>query len=208
MSCYEDINFLGNWNLSGEQGTLCIEKTGEIYKCIWKINKEDTQHEYLGVGMLVEKQLLISRFSNKVPMGGIGLYKKIGDLRSNSALWASTKSFDLLGSGIALREDSSEKFEGDYKVRYFVRGIDANTFDLNIAKKEHDELYSLTWSIEDKTVLHGIGIINNGEMVLAWGGIDFEYEVVILNISNENMLEGKCALLSNSSITKEIYTKC
>lgn len=56
-------------------------------------------------------------------------------------------------------------------------------------------------------ILHGIGLINNRQMVLAWGGIDFEYEVVILNISNKNRLNGRCALLNNNSITEEIYAK-
>jgi len=207
MSCYEDVCFLGEWKLNEEQGTLNIEKTGETYKCIWKINKKNTQHQYLGIGMLVDNQLLISRFSNKVPGGGIGLYKPIGDLRSNSALWASTKSFNVLGSGIALREDSSEKFEGSYKVRYFVKGTETSNFNLNIIKKEDNDPYSLTWAIGDNVILHGIGLINNRQMVLAWGGIDFEYEVVILSISNDNTLNGKCALLNNNNITEEIYTK-
>ncbi|WP_368487942.1 hypothetical protein [Clostridium sp. BJN0013] len=111
MSYYEDICFLGNWNLNEEQGTLNIEKTGETYKCTWKINKEDVQNEYLGIGMLVDNQLLISRFSNKVHGGGVGLYRPIGDLRSNSALWASTQNFNTLDSGIALREDTSQDLE-------------------------------------------------------------------------------------------------
>jgi hypothetical protein len=199
--------FLGDWKLNEEQGTLNIEKTGETYKCIWKINKENNQHEYLGIGMFVDNQLLISRFSNKVPGGGIGLYKPIGDLRSNSALWASTKSLNVLGSGIALREDASEKFEGSYKVRYFLKGNEISNFNLNIRKKESCDLYSLTWAIEDNVILHGIGLINNKQIVLAWGGIDFEYELVILSIGNKNTLNGKCALLNNSSITEEIYTK-
>lgn len=207
MSCYEDVCFLGEWKLGEEQGTLNIEKAGETYKCIWKINKENTQHEYSGIGMFVDNQLLISRFSNKVPGGGIGLYRPIGDLRSNSVLWASTKSFNVLGSGIALREDSSEKFEGSYKVRYFVKATETSNFNLNIIKKENNDLYLLTWSIGDNVILHGIGLINNTQMVLAWGGIDFEYEVVILNISSENRLKGRCALLNNDSITEEIYAK-
>ena len=207
MSCYENVYFLGEWKLNEEQGTLNIEKTGETYKCIWKINKGNTQHEYLGIGMLVGNQLLISRFSNKVPGGGIGLYRPIGDLRSNSALWASTKNFNVLGSGIALREYSSKKFEGSYKVKYFVKGTETSNFNLNIVKRENSDLYSLTWAIGDNVILHGIGLINNRQMVLAWGGIAFEYEIVILNISNENTLNGKCGLLNNNSITEKIYTK-
>lgn len=207
MSCYEDICFLGNWNLNEEQGTLNIEKTEETYKCIWKINKEDAQHEYLGIGILVDNQLLISRFSNKVPVGGVGLYKPIGDLRSNSALWASTQNFNTLGSGIAVREDTSENLEGNYKVRYFIKGNETPTYDLRILKNEKNNVYSLNWSVNDKVMLHGIGIMNKGQMPLVYGGTNFDYELVILSIDNENRLSSKCALLSNSSITEEVYTK-
>jgi len=214
MSYDEGTAFLGNWEFkkgceSKElyQGNLKIEKSGETYKCIWKADGGNTQKEYLGIGILVDNQLFVARFPIQTPGGGIGLYRPIGDLRSNSALWASTKDFNVLSSGIALREDSSESFDGSYKVRYFVKGTEINNFNLNITKKEHNELYSLTWAIEDKVVLHGIGMINNGEMALAWGGIEFECEVIILSMENENALRGKCALLSNNSITEEIYTK-
>lgn len=209
MNCSEDTCFLGDWDFNEGQGTLSIEKTGETYKCTWKINKEDAQHEYLGIGMLVDNQLLVSRFSNKVPGGGVGLYRPIGDLRSNSALWASTQNFDTLGSGIALREEASESFEGKYKVRYFIKGNESPTYDLEIIKKERSDIYSLNWAINNEIKLHGIGMINNGQMILAWGGINFDYELVILNIENDKtILNGNCATLWSSSISKEILTKC
>ncbi|OAA84695.1 hypothetical protein [Clostridium ljungdahlii] len=208
MSYSEDICFLGNWNLNDEQGTLNIEKTGETYKCTWKINKEDVQKEYLGIGMLVDNQLLISRFSNKVHGGGVGLYRPIGDLRSNSALWASTQNFNTLGSGIALREDTSQNLEGNYKVRYFIKGNESPTYDLRIVKNEKNNVYSLNWSVNDKIILHGIGMMNKGQMPLAYGGTNFDYELFILSIDNKNRLSSKCALLSNSCITEEVYRKC
>lgn len=207
MHCYEDKCFLGEWNLDHEKGTLSVEKTGETYKCVWKINKKNTHCEYLGIGMLVDSKLYVARSLNQVP-GGIGMYKPIGDLRSNSALWASTQNFNTLGSGIALREDTSESFEGNYKVRYFINGYECPVYDLKIIKrKQSDNLYDLNWAEGDVVKLHGIGMTYNGQMVLAWGGIDFEYEVVILSISDEGTLNGKCALLSSSNITEEIYTK-
>lgn len=208
MNCHEDICFLGNWNFNDGQGTLSIEKTGETYKCIWKINKGNTEQEYLGIGMLVNNQLFISKFASKVPAAGVGLYSPIGDLRSNSALWASTQNFNTLGSGIALREDTSENFEGNYKVRYFIRGNESPTYDLRIIKNEKNNVYSLNWSVSDKVMLHGIGLISNGQLPLAYGGANFNYELVILNIDNENRLNSKCASLSNSSITEEVYIKC
>ena len=206
MNCNEDTCFLGDWKFNDEKDTLSIEKIGETYKCVWKINRENTQCEYLGIGMLVDNELFVSRFSSQVPVGGIGMYKPIGDLRSNSALWASTQNFNTLGSGIALREDASESFEGNYKVRYFIKGYETPAYDLNILKKQQsNNLYDLNWALDDEVKLHGIGMTHNGQMVLAYGGIDFEYEVVILSIGSERILNGKCTLLSN--ITKEIYTK-
>lgn len=210
MNYYEHTSFLGNWEFKDKQATLSIEKTGETYKCVWKVNIEDTQKEYLGIGMFVDGKLLVSRFLISTPGGGIGLYKPIGDLRSNAALWASTQNFNTLGSGITLREDTSESFEGDYKVRYFIKGNEAPVYDLKIVKKEHKDLYALNWAVNDEVKLHGIGMINNGQMVLAWGGINLDYELVILSIDNMNgktVLNGKCALLSSGNITEEAFTK-
>ncbi|MCB2309360.1 hypothetical protein LGL08_22660 [Clostridium estertheticum] len=207
MGSYNSTSFLGDWKLNNKQNVLNIEKTGETYKCVWKINGKNTQNEYLGIGMIVDNQLYISRFLKQVPGGGVGLYKPIGDLRSNSSLWASTQNFNTLGSGITLRENASESFEGDYTVRYFIKGTESPVYNLKIQKKKQSSLYSLTWDVNNEVKLHGVGVINNGQMVLAWGGVEFEYEVIILSIENENTLNGKCALLSNN-ITQESYTKC
>jgi hypothetical protein len=215
MNYYEGADFLGNWELRNRcqtnpiyQVNLNIEKTGETYKCIWKINKANTQHEYLGIGIVIDNQLFVSRFSNKVHGGGVGLYRPIGDLRSNSALWASTQNFNTLGSGIALREDTSENFEDNYKVRYFIKGNESPTFDLKILKSQQNEIYLLNWSVDDEVKLHGVGMISKGQMPLAYGGTNFDYEVVILNIEHENgrtTLKEKCGSLSNGLT---VYHSC
>ncbi|GEP65066.1 hypothetical protein CBE01nite_28340 [Clostridium beijerinckii] len=44
-------------------------------------------------------------------------------------------------------------------------------------------------------------------MLLAYGEINFEYEVVILNIDNQGKLSGKCASVRNSSVNEEIYIR-
>jgi len=192
------------------QVNLNIEKTEETYKCIWKINKENTQHEYLGIGMIVDNQLLVSRFSSKVSVGGVGLYRQIGDLRSNSALWASTQNFNTLGSGIALREDTSENFEGNYKVRYFIKGNESPTFDLKIIKNEQSDIYSLNWSVNEEVKLHGVGMISKGQMLLAYGGINFEYELATFSIEINDgitILKGKYGSLNNG-LTEETLVRC
>ena len=206
MNFDEEKCIAGNWKFNDGKGILSIEKIGETYKCIWKIDKENTCYEYLGIGIFVENKLVVSRYLKQVPVAGIGMYKQLGDLRSNSALWASTQNFDTLGSGIALRKETSESFEGDYKVRYFIKEYEAPIFDLKIIKKEQsDNLYYLNWSINNEVQLHGIGTIDNGQMFLAYGGVDFEYEVVVLSCENKNVLNGKCASVSNCNINEEMY---
>lgn len=208
MNCYEEKDFLGDWKFNDGRGTLNIEKIGETYKCIWKIDKENICYEYFGIGMFVDDDLFVSRYLKQVPVAGIGMYKQIGDLRSNSALWASTQNFNTLGSGIALRKETSESFEGSYKVRYFIKEYESPVYDLNIIKKEQsDNLYNLNWAVNNEVQLHGIGTIHNGKMFLAYGGIDFEYEVVVLSRSNQSTLNGKCASVRNCSINEEIYIR-
>ena len=157
--------------------------------------------------MLVGNQLFVSRFLKQASKGGIGIYRAIGDLRSNSALWASTQNFDTLGSGIAYREDTSKNFEGNYKVRYFIKGKESPVYDLNILKNNKSDIYSLNWSINEELKLHGVGITDNRQMILAWGEVEFEYEVVILKIEDKGKLNAKCVLI-NSGISEENYTKC
>lgn len=75
---------------------LSIEKTGEIYKCIWKISENKINNEYLGIGILIDDKLHISKLPINIAGGGICLYRHIGDLRSISALWASSNASILL----------------------------------------------------------------------------------------------------------------
>ncbi|WP_238947967.1 hypothetical protein [Clostridium sp. YIM B02569] len=208
MNCYKEKSVLGEWKFNDGKGNLNIEKTGETYKCTWRRDEENSSYEYSGIGILVDDKLLVSRYLKQVPMAGIGMYKQIGDLRSNSALWASTQNFDTLGSGIALRNETSESFEGNYKVRYFIKEYESPVFDLKIIKKEKsDDLYDLSWSVNNEVQLHGIGMKHDRHMFLAYGGINFEYEIVILKIGNQDTLSGKCASIRNSSVSEEIYIR-
>lgn len=208
MNCYKEKFFLGNWKFNNEQGTLSIEKTGETYKCIWKIYRENAWYEYLGIGILADDKLFISRYLREIPVAGVGMYKHIGDLRSNSALWASTQNFDTLGSGIALRKKTSESFEGNYKVRYFIKEYESPVFDLKIIKNEqNDNLYELNWAVNTEVQLHGVGITHNEQMFLAYGGLSFEYELVVLSIENQSTLNGKYASVRNCISNEEIYIR-
>lgn len=208
MNSYEENRILGNWKFDNGKSILSIEKIGETYKCIWKIDKDNTCYEYLGIGMFVGNKLFVSRYLKQVPMAGIGMYKQIGDLRSNSALWASTQILGTLGSGIALRKETKESFEGDYKVRYFAKEYESPVFDLKIMKKEQNyDLYNLSWAINGEAKLHGIGTIDDEQMFLAYGGMDFDYEIVVLSNGDQNTLCGKSASISTCNINEEIYTR-
>ncbi|WP_297421125.1 hypothetical protein [Clostridium sp.] len=211
MSYYEDKKFLGIWKYNTDNSILSIEKTGEVYKCLWKDSYTDDENKYLGIGIFVDNQLLISRYSAQVPGGGIGLYKPIGDLRSNSSLWASTQNPDILGSGIAIRENTCESFEGSYKVRYFIEGTESPVYDLSISKDDkNDLLYFLNWSLDEEVKLHGVGMVSNDQLILAWGGVIFDYELIILDIEDNRgnvILKSKKAVLGKDTIKEEILTK-
>lgn len=208
MSSFDEKYILGNWKYDNGKGVLSIEKIGETYKCMWKIEKENTYDEYLGIGIIVDNKLFVSRYRKQVPMAGVGMYRKIGDLRSNSAMWASTQSFNILGSGIALRKETSESFEGNYKVRYFVKEYESPVFDLKIIKNEQNhKLYNLNWSINDEVQLHGIGTIDKEKMYLAYGGVNFEYEIGVFSSADQNTLSSQYASVSNFNIKEEIYTR-
>ncbi|NOW90354.1 hypothetical protein BCD91_002377 [Clostridium beijerinckii] len=208
MNCYKEKCILGEWKSNDGKVSLNIEKIGETYKCTWSSDKENSHYEYSGIGMLLDDNLLVSRYLKQVPMAGVGVYKQIGDLRSNSALWASTQNFDTLGSGIALRNETSESFEGNYKVRYFIKEYESPVFDLKIIKKEKsNDLYGLSWSVNNEVQLHGIGMNHDKHMFLAYGGVNLEYEVVILKIGSQDTLSGKCASIRNSSVSEEIYIR-
>lgn len=188
---------------------LLIEKTGETYKCTWKIEKDSMLLDYLGVGMIVENQLLVARvllnkLEDVIPRGGIGLYGPTGDSRSYSALWASIIEIGFLGSGIVWREDIGEEFEGQFKVRYVAKGKESPVFNLTIHKQAPQGLYKLGWAIDDKKMYHGVGIINGKKLVFAWGDTNFDWEFVILSLQDDKkVLEGEYGSLSCSSTRQE-----
>lgn len=89
-----------------------------------------------------------------------------------------------------------------------LKEYESPVFDLKIIRKDQsDDLYDLSWSVNNQVQLHGIGTTHDRQMLLAYGGINFEYEVVILNIDNQGKLSGKCASVRNSSVNEEIYIR-
>ncbi len=140
--------------------------------------------------------MIVSRFKqqdqNDMPMGGVGLYKSIGDQRSLAALWAGTDNFCLLGSGIAIRKVISETLDGDYEIRYFLNEQE-DKFDLKIEQRQNSEIFNLSWARKGHILLHGIGMIVDRQMVLAWGELATEWDVVVLSVEKK---EDSCLLNS------------
>lgn len=189
-------------------GSLSIEKTGETYKCVWSLDVVPPQ-DYIGICMLVGRKLFVSRFkqrgadNNLMPLGGVCTYKPIGDQRSLAALWAGTDNFYSLGSGIAIRRERSESFEGSYEVRYFL-GENEDRFELIIKQAKRKSLYSLNWAKKEQTLLHGIGMIVDGQMVTAWGELTVKWEVVILELEDK----GGFSLLNSKRVAQESNLVC
>ncbi|MEG2892331.1 MAG: hypothetical protein RR840_03110 [Clostridium sp.] len=179
-------DFIGRWKSRDTQDIINISKTDDTYSVRWGLENDDT-YSYQGIGIYVEGNLVVAKAPLKAIKYGIGIYKPIGDRKSNSALWASTQNKGILGSGIAIREDVSNNYEGHYKVRYFINGIESPLYDLDIVSSTKNT-YNLTWSIEGITKLHGTGIIDNSKMILAWGEIGFTYDVNIISINEFNRL--------------------
>jgi hypothetical protein len=216
MDKYNADSFIGTWSLieeNEESATVTIEKTNETYKCTWSI-PNDSSTKFIGLGMLVDNQLLVSRIKQKsnidgLPSGGIGVYKPIGDKRSNCALWANMQNFDTLGSGIALRQETNDSFEGDYTVRYFQKMHESPVFNLKIIGHDTKEFYRLTWAIGEKLALHGVGAIINGNMALAWGQLDIDWELVILNFrhNDNSCIHSSRVSLKDAVIREEILVR-
>ena len=217
MDSVTDKSYVGNWKMMKSQaciGSLKIEKTGETYKCSWVVFN-DPLVQHAGVGMVVDERLLVFRFekeknNNVLPKGGVGVYRPIGDKRSYSALWTSTQSLNDLGSGIAWSNNISESFEGEYRVRYFLKGHEIPVFNLKINKRESTELYDLSWSIEEELINHGIGTVLNNHMALAYGELSIDCEIAILSIIKQDdkyILQCRHLLQSSNTVHEEILKR-
>jgi hypothetical protein len=206
-------SYVGTWIIPNESriqsrssGLLNIKQTGETLQCSWEIVRDGNQHEYMGIGMIVENKLFVSRFSSQAEGGGIGLYRPIGDFRSNSALWASSKRPELLGSGIAIREATSSEIDGSYRVRYFLPGMESPVYTVIISKRDYSNLYLLSWLLQDKPHLHGVGMVYDDQLVFAWGDLGIDYDLVIYAIEDE-LLKGNCVLEKSQFISKEQFVR-
>ncbi len=63
--------------------------------------------------------------------------------------------------------------------------LNEDRFELKIEQAKSKSLYSLKWARKEQTLLHGIGMIVDGQMVFAWGELTVKWEVVILEFENK-----------------------
>ncbi len=218
MVFFDETYFNGKWEIinppRSTQGSLSIEKTQETFKCVWSLDVAPKQ-DYFGIGMLVGRKLYVSRFIQQdtgnclMPLGGVCTYKPIGDQRSLAVLWAGTDNFYSLGSGIAIRRERSESFEGSYEVRYFLRENE-DRFELKIKHAKSKNLYSLNWARKEQPLLHGIGMIMDGQMVIAWGELTVKWEVMILEFENKegfSLLKCKRVAQRSNLVCEEVFER-
>lgn len=183
-----DADYRGEWKSTMDvqpERILRFERTGETWGCEWR----STGGSILsGIGMTVNGNIAAAMFDGRAGIGGIGMYRPIGDHRSVSAFWSSTQYPDTLGAGIAMRkENDSDGFPGIYTVRYFHKGKEANQFDLHI--EQSGECFGLRWEKAGVSHLHGVGIIVNGDMILAWGSTDMNFHVSAVAINGDTLTE-------------------
>lgn len=159
--------FCGKWS-NTEGAEIEIEEYNRAYKCTLAQNN---------IGIMYRNSLIVSEFGEGAPMGGIGVYSPVGDGSSLYALWSSTKTGGLLGSGIALKADGKAEFCGDYSVRYFVGDNEAGIFSVTISLTLNPDIYGLLWSVDNREVLHGIGMMAGDGLAFAWGpkAVNFDF---------------------------------
>ena len=151
-------SFCGSWVCAAEK--LIIRKDGETFSC--SLPRKN-------LGLVFDQSLVVSEFDEDTASAGVGVYSPIGDGYSNFALWSSMRTIGKLGSGIALKNDGVRGFNGEYAVKYFLEACEAGAFVVKIDVSANKRIYTLSWFLEDKSILHGIGIMFDHNLAFSWG---------------------------------------
>ena len=83
-------------------------------------------------------------------------------------------------------------------------------FELIIKQARRKSLYSLNWARKAQTLLHGIGMIVDGQMVIAWGELTVKWEVVILELENKegfSLLNSKRVAQESNLVCEEVFER-
>ena len=172
--------FCGMW--SGGDGALEIRNAGKTFVC--SLGRPN-------IGMIFEDSLVVSEFDGAARVGGVGVYSPVGDGSASFALWSSTNIPGQLGSGIVLKSQESPGFTGDCAVRYFVGDREVSALQVSICPAGKEGVYGLTWNVDGKPMLHGIGLVFGSALALAWGSPDGGFDVSVIGIGEA---EGKPVL--------------
>lgn len=190
--------FCGKWK-SAEGIEFEIKEYNKAFQCSL-VNS---------IGIIYRDSLIISEFDETAPMGGIGVYSPVGDGSSLYALWSSTKIGGLLGTGIALKVDSKAELCGDYSVRYFVGANEAGMFSVTVSRASNPEIYRLLWSVDNREMLHGIGMIAGDGIAFAWGpkAINFNFTRYSMDDADEKTVLTKTAKMSDMSLSSNKFMR-
>lgn len=160
------MDFCGGWKSNGK--VFLIQKNEKTFTCSLPGKN---------IGLIFNNDLVVSEFEDTAQRAGIGIYSPIGDGGSIYALWSSVSINGQLGSGIGLKCDESPGLEGEYNVRYFVRNQERGLFFAEIERTGNESIYKLSWYVDNKKVLHGIGFLIKGSLAIAWGDINHKFDI-------------------------------
>lgn len=168
-----ESKFIGKW--TGNDKSIEITNSNKTFECsLARAN----------IGIVFKNSLIISEFDDDVQAGGVGVYSPVGDGSSYFALWSNTRIAGLLGSGIALKSDKSGDFAGEYSVKYFIGKNEVNSYVVNIECAENKEIYKLAWLQEGHKILHGIGIMIEDSLAIAWGSVNCQFDLDIFSFAD------------------------
>lgn len=167
--------FIGKWNYNNKQ--IEILKENHTFTTFFKRPS---------LGISFKDSIIFSEFDENVQVAGIGVYSPVGDGNSLYALWSSIKISGSLGSGIALKSDNTSNLTGEYFVRYFVKNTEVNSFNVKIDKTNNEEVYNLSWFINNQKVLHGIGIMIDNSLVFSWGSTNCLFDLHLFDLEENN----------------------
>ena len=170
-----ESNFCGSWVCGNEK--LVVQKNGKTFSC--SLPRKN-------IGIVFDKALVVSEFDNETPSAGVGVYSPIGDGYSISALWSSKETAGRVGSGFALKHDGVPEFIGEYSVKYFEETRESGAFIVKIDATANKNIYKLSWFLEDKNVLHGIGMIVNKSLAFSWGHTDCKLGFSMFSLCEKN----------------------
>lgn len=198
----EDLE--GTWEITdGEtpddkdyDGTVefsAIRDTSNLYNVSWETSTGD----YTGLGFLEGDRLLVG-YGLSDDIYGVALYK----IKKNGTLegrWSYSEADGTVGTEMAIG-GIRDRLEGDYKVEGTDPGNPDSTYNGLLRINKVDDIYQVSWSIEDQVVL-GVGLRVDDWLIVGWGSGD-SFAVMDYEIDGEKA-KGRWAMSGEEDLGKE-----